>query len=110
MLTLPKETPAALAKALQEEQMKEERMRYIMILLEQLFEREETTIKLILNCLYDVGSANLINKKVKPRPLNRLTKAIARLTRPAFRYFGIRWFKKNCPKLITDWLYSKVKF
>jgi hypothetical protein len=110
MLTVPEKTSVALAKRMEEERMKEERMKYVMVLLEQLFEREEATIKQVLNCLYDVGSVNLINRKVRFRPLNGVMKAIAKLTKPAFRFFAIRWFKKNCPKLITDWLEAKVSF
>jgi hypothetical protein len=110
MLTVPEKTSVALSKRMEEERMKEERMKYVMILLEQLFEREEGTIKQILNNLYDVGSVNLINRKVRFRPLNQMMKAISKLTKPAFRFFALRWFKKNCPKLITDWLETKVSF
>ncbi|WP_299403218.1 hypothetical protein [Acaryochloris sp. IP29b_bin.148] len=82
----------------------------ILLLLEQLTQQESTTIKLILDRLYDIGSINLINRKVKPRSLNRISHAIASQTKPVFRFFGIRWFRGNCPQLITDWLYEQVKF
>lgn len=95
---------------LQEQRLREQRMRDVVLILENLFTREEATVKLILECLYDVGSANLINKKVRFRPLNRLVKAIASMTKPVFRIVGFRWFKNNCPQLIADWLESKVTF
>ena len=95
---------------LAEKQRQEQRMRDVTLILENLFAREEATVKLVLECLYDIGSANLINKKVPFRPLNRLAKAIANMTKPAFRFWGYRWFKNNCPELITNWLQSKVTF
>jgi hypothetical protein len=93
-----------------EDRLKQERMKDVLLLLEQLVEREEATVKRILDCLYDVGSLNLINKKFRARPLNRLMKTIAKLTRPTFRLVALYWFKRNCPKLITDWLATKVQF
>ena len=99
-----------LEKRLEEERIKEERMHDVRLLLVNLVEREEATVKIILDCLYDVGSINIINKKVGFRPMNRFLKAIARLTKPAFRAVAWRWFKGNCPQLITEWLRTKVTF
>jgi hypothetical protein len=93
-----------------EERLKQERMKDVLLLLENLVEREERTVKMILDCLYDVGSLNLINKKFQPRFTNRLMKMIARLSKPAFKVVALWWFKKNCPQLITDWLGTKVRF
>jgi hypothetical protein len=93
-----------------EKQHQDQRMRDVTLILENLFTREEATVKLILECLYEVGSANIINKKVPFRPLNRFVKAIASMSKPVFRSWGYRWFKGNCPQLITDWLQSKVTF
>lgn len=95
---------------IREERMEQERMQDVLLLLGHLAEREEATVKIILDCLYDVGSANLINQKFRYRPLNRLMKSIAGMSKPVFRVFALRWFKRNCPKLITDWLHSKVTF
>ncbi|MEG3438372.1 hypothetical protein V0288_14675 [Pannus brasiliensis CCIBt3594] len=95
---------------LQEQRAEQERLDNILLLLQNLFEREEATAKLILDSLYDIGSVNLINSKVPTRPLKSLSKAIARSSKPVFRVFALRWFKKNCPRLITDWLYSLVRF
>ncbi|NBD33010.1 MAG: hypothetical protein GVY17_08630 [Cyanobacteria bacterium] len=99
-----------LEKRLEEERIKEERMHDVLLLLDNLVEREEATVKNILDCLYDVGSINIINKKVPFRPMNRFLKAITRLTKPAFRAVAWRWFKGNCPQLITEWLRTKVTF
>jgi GGDEF domain-containing protein len=99
-----------LEKRLEEERIKEERMHDVLLLLDNLVQREEATVKIILDCLYDVGSINIINQKVGFRPMNRFLKAIARLTKPAFRAVAWRWFKGNCPQLITEWLRTKVTF
>jgi len=95
---------------LEEEQFKQAKLHDILLLLEQMVDREEATVKRILDSLYEIGSVNIINKKFRFRPLNRLMKSIARMSKPAFRLAGVYWFKKNCPKLITDWLASKVSF
>lgn len=87
-----------------------ERIHDVSILLTSLIEREETTIKLIIDCLYDVGSVKLIDKKVRFRSLGAIAKSIARMSKPVLRIFAWRWVKKNCPQLITNWLHAKVKF
>lgn len=91
------------------ERIERERGHDVRLLLENLFEREEVTVKLILDCLYDVGAAKLINRKFAAQPLNRLMKWIARLSKPAFKALALRWFKRNVPQLLTDWLLSRVK-
>lgn len=93
-----------------EERMEADRMRDVLLLLEGLVNREETTAKIILDCLYDVGSVHLINQKASCRHLNGMMKFIARMSKPAFRFFALRWFKRTCPKLIADWLHSQVIF
>ncbi|AFZ23550.1 hypothetical protein Cylst_1255 [Cylindrospermum stagnale PCC 7417] len=87
-----------------------ERMRDVQLLLQNLINNEEATVKLILDCLYDVGSVNLINQKLRLGVLNRMMKLITQMSKPIFRVFAWYWFKKNCPQLITDWLLSKVTF
>lgn len=69
-------------------------MRDVLLLLQQLVEREEITLKLIIDCLYDVGSINLANKKLQNRQLNRIMKAIATMLKPAFRVIALIWVKK----------------
>jgi hypothetical protein len=87
-----------------------EQKRNILLLLENLIEREEATFKMIIDCLYEVGSVNLINKKISLRPLNQMMRLIARLSKPGFRVIAYYWVRKNTPKLITNWLLSKVRF
>ncbi len=93
-----------------EELKKQERMRDVVLLLQQLVEREEVTVKLIIDCLYDVGSINLANQKLQNKPLNRIMKALARFLKPAFRVVALIWVKKNLPTLVTNWLESQVSF
>lgn len=97
-------------KTLQEKHLQSKRMQDILLLLEHLVRQEEATAKTILNCLYDIGSINLINKKIPQRPLNRASKSIARISKPVFSIIALRWFQKNSPKLIASWLYSQVSF
>lgn len=86
------------------------RMTDVTLLLETMFIREEATVEQILDCLYDIGSINLINQRVQKRSLNRIAKWIAQHSKPIFRIIALRWFKRNCPNLITDWLYTQVRF
>lgn len=97
-------------KSLQEKKMQEERMQEVLLLLEHLVSHEEITIKLIIDCLLDVGSVNLINRKFQRSPLNRPLKQIAGVSKPILKLIAFRWFKRNCPELIVNWLYLKVSF
>ncbi|ESA39041.1 hypothetical protein N836_29245 [Leptolyngbya sp. Heron Island J] len=108
MLTISKSSEVAIT--IREKQLADEHMKDVELLLENMFSREEATLQLVLDRLYDIGSNNLINYRVKPRPLNRMMKWIARLTKPVFHSLAVRWSKKNCPKLIANWLYSQVQF
>lgn len=90
--------------------MEADRMQDVLLLIEQLIRHEEATVKLILGCLYDVGAVNLINQRFQQRSVNRLLKGAARLSKPVFKMVALRWFKSNCPRLIVEWLHSKVKF
>ncbi|WP_107670541.1 hypothetical protein [Cyanothece sp. BG0011] len=87
-----------------------EQRKNVMLLVENLMEREEATLKMIIDCLYDVGSVNLINQKVAARPLNRVMRLIARLSKSSFRSIAFWWVKRNTPELIADWLLNKVRF
>ena len=105
----PKITP--LANLTPEEKIfQQQKMRDVYLLLESITLKEEVTIKLIIDCLYDVGVINLINKKITNRPLNRLAKFMARTPKPLFKIIAWRKVKKNLPRLVTNWLYNKVKF
>jgi len=80
------------------------------LLLENLATREKATVTAILDSLYKVGSVRLINKKVSVQALRGPLKGIAHLSKPLFRIFAWRWFRRNCPELITNWLYQQVRF
>jgi hypothetical protein len=97
-------------ESIKEKLREDERIRDMLLLLENLVQREETTVKMLLDCLYDIGSVNLINNRITYRPANKVIKFIANMSKPAFRLVGIIWFKKNCPKLIANWLHKKVIF
>ncbi|MGF1481495.1 MAG: hypothetical protein ACFB4I_18770 [Cyanophyceae cyanobacterium] len=109
MLTLP-EKSVQVQRLLEEKRLEEERMHDVLVLIQNLVEREETTVKMILDCLYDIGSVNLINNRFRFRPLNKTMKTIARFSKPAFRVVALQWFKRNCPQLIANWLRSQVTF
>jgi hypothetical protein len=91
-------------------QREDERVRDILLAVEQLFQREEKAVDFVLSCLYDIGSMNLINNKVPISILKPALRSIARFSRPAFRFIAVRWFHQNCPQLITKWLHSLVVF
>lgn len=95
---------------LKERRKKDRYMQDVLLIIDNLFEREEATVMVVLDCLYEVGSINLINKKIFNLPLNRLAKFIAKFSKPVFRVVAIRWFKKNVPTLITNWLGQQVSF
>lgn len=88
----------------------EERMRDVLLLVEHLAEREIITIKFIASCLYDVGSVNIIDQKFSARFLNAPMRAIARRSKGAFIALALKWFRRNVPLLITNWLYDQVSF
>jgi hypothetical protein len=114
MLTPPTKTvnvPKRLPKLPEEERMEQERIRDVLVLLEHLVEREEITLKLILDRLYDVGSVNFINKKFPTQPRRRrVMKSLAKAFKPVAKIYALRWVKKNCPRLVTNWLHNKVRF
>ncbi|MBE9116159.1 hypothetical protein IQ249_09655 [Lusitaniella coriacea LEGE 07157] len=97
-------------KPIDEERMKAQRRQTLLILLDQLFKREEATFKAIVDCLYDIGSVNLINNRFHAKPLKRGIKSIARFSKPAFRFYALRRFQKQSPEQIANWLHGKVQF
>jgi hypothetical protein len=94
--------------SVEEETLESERVKDVKLILDNLFQREERTVKMILDCLYDIGSVRLINRKISAESLRGPLKAIARMSKPAFRFFALRRFQKQAPQLITDWLYSQA--
>ena len=85
-----------------------EQKKNIMLLVENLMEREAATFKMIIDCLYEVGSLNLINKKVSLGLIKSLIRFIARLAKTIFRSVAFYWVINNTPELITNWLLSKI--
>ncbi len=90
--------------------LEQERMQDVLLILSNLFEREEATVKLVLACLYEVGAANLISKKIRSRLLKNVMSPTAKISKPLFMFVGIRWFQSQVPKLLADWLQSQVAF
>ncbi|AUC61523.1 hypothetical protein AA637_10305 [Cyanobacterium sp. HL-69] len=98
-------------KTLKEYQQEEEKLREILVLLEQLFKREEASAKAIIGCLYDIATLNLINKYCPLWGINSTLKYISRFPRPVAKYLGCKlYLQPKCPQLITDWLYTLVEF
>ncbi len=98
-------------KTLEEYQKEEQKLREILLLLEQLFKREEAAAKSIVGCLYDIATINLINKYCPLWGINATFKYISRFPRPVAQSLGVKlYLQPKCPKLITDWLYTLVEF
>jgi hypothetical protein len=93
-----------------EERKKEERMRDVTLLLQQIVEREEVALKLIIDCLIDVGSINYANTKLPNPSLNKIMKVLVGYLKPIARMIALGWVKKNLPNLLTAWLEAKVSF
>jgi hypothetical protein len=93
-----------------EELKKKERMRDVTLLIQQLVEREETSLKLIIDCLIDVGSINYANHKLQNSSLNKIMKVLVGYIKPVARVVALKWIKKNLPGLLTSWLEAKVSF
>ena len=110
IISVPTQSVVNVSTQSQRSQLEAERIQEVLILLTSLVGREEATIKLIIDCLYDVGSVNLIDKKVRLRPINSIARFVAKKSKPVAKVFAWRWFTKNCPQLIAKWLYGKVKF
>ncbi len=102
--------PQPTAQKAVEQQAEEDRFQEVKLLLVNLFDREQATIKAIMSCLYEVGAVNFINGKIKLQPLRSLVKPVARISKPIFIFMGYRWFQKKCPPLISNWLRRKIQF
>lgn len=93
-----------------EKDREEKLMNEVLILIKTLVYNEEITIKLLIDCLYDIGVTNLINQKFQLGTLNKTLKFMTKISKPAVKILAWKWFKNNCPQLITEWLKSKVTF
>lgn len=99
------------SKTLKEYQEEEQKLQEILLLLDQLFKREEATAKSIIGCLYDIATINLINKYCPLWGINPTLKYLRRFPRPVAKNLGLKlYLQPNCPQLITDWLYTLVEF
>jgi hypothetical protein len=92
-----------------EQQAEIERMQEVTLLLANLLEREQSTIKAVIGCLYDVGTVNLINHRIKFRFLRPLARPLLKISKPVLTTVGYRWVSKKCPPILTRWLQGKVK-
>lgn len=109
MLTYSEKPPKV--KPISEEELKkQERMRDVTLLLQQIVEREEVALKLIIDCLIDVGSINYANRKLQSLPLNKIMKVLVGYIKPVARKVALYWLKRNLPDLLTAWLEGKVSF
>ncbi|MFM6753711.1 MAG: hypothetical protein ACKPJ4_02940, partial [Dolichospermum sp.] len=93
-----------------EKDREEKLMNEVLVLIKTLVYNEEITIKLLIDCLYDIGITNLINQKFQLGTLNKTLKFMTKISKPAVKIFAWKWVKNNCPQLITAWLKSKVTF
>ena len=93
-----------------EKDREEKLMNEVLILIKTLVYNEEITIKLLIDCLYDVGVTNLINQKFQLGTLNKTLKFMTKISKPAVKILAWKWVKNNCPQLITEWLKNKVAF
>ncbi|MFM7406610.1 MAG: hypothetical protein ACKO3K_08100 [Cuspidothrix sp.] len=82
----------------------------VLLLVKTLIYEQENIIKLIIDSLYEIGSTNLVNQKVRLITFNRSLKFITKISKPVFKIVVWYWFKNNCPTLITEWLHSQVAF
>ncbi|MGI0481200.1 hypothetical protein ACN4EE_10445 [Geminocystis sp. CENA526] len=95
----------------QEKELEQIKLREILLLLDQLFRREEATAKGIVGCLYDIATINIINKYCPLWGINATLKYLTRFPRPMAQSLGVKlYLQPQCPKLITDWLYTLVEF
>ncbi|NJL47278.1 MAG: hypothetical protein HC929_07010 [Leptolyngbyaceae cyanobacterium SM2_5_2] len=99
--------PKSLTKASRAEQ---ERIEEVLLLLENLFQREDAVAKSVIDCLYEVGAVRLIDQRVPLKILQWPLKGFAYYSKPLFRRFAVRWVKRNAPWMITCWLFEQVKF
>ena len=109
MLTYSEE-PLQVKSISAEELKKQERMRDVTLLLQQIVEREEIALKLIIDSLIDVGSINYANNKLHNPSLNKMMKVLVGYVKPVARLVALYWLKRNLPDLLTAWLEGKVSF
>ena len=88
----------------------QERMQDVQLLLDNLFRREEATVRMVLDCLLDVGSNHWIYQNVRAHTGQKVLKGTVWSLQPMAKAIAMAWFKRNVPELLTTWLYSQVIF
>ena len=78
--------------------------------MQQIVEREEVALKLIIDSLIDVGSINYANNKLNNPRLNKIMKVLVGYVKPVARRAALYYLKRNLPDLLTAWLEGKVSF
>ena len=106
----PAQEPLRIKATAAEELKKQERMRDVTLLLQQIVEREEVALRLIVDSLIDVGSINFANKKLHNPRLNKITKVLVGYVKPVARVVALFWLKRNLANLVAAWLESQVSF
>lgn len=87
-----------------------EQSQRVMLLLEDLIDRERHTLEAIMQSLFEVGSVNFVNQKVRMRFLRPVLRPAVKVSKPVLTYVGYRWFRKKGPRLIVNWLFRKIRF
>jgi hypothetical protein len=94
----------------QQKQKELEQSQRVMLLLEDLIDRERRTLDAIMQALFEIGSVNFVNQKVRFRLLRPVVKPVVKLSKPLLTHMGYRWFRKKGPRLIVNWLMRKIRF
>lgn len=92
----------------EQSRLERERVDDVELILDNLFRREQATLEMVVDYLYDISSVRFIDRKVARRFFRGPFKAIARLSKPAFRLYAVRRVQKVAPHLIANWLYSQA--
>jgi hypothetical protein len=87
-----------------------EQSQRVMLLLEDLIDRERHTLDAIMQALFEIGSVNFVNQKVRTRFLRPVIRPAVKVSKPVLTYVGYRWFRKKGPRLIVNWLFRKIRF
>jgi hypothetical protein len=94
----------------QQKQKELEQSQRVMLLLEDLIDRERHTLDAIMRALFEIGSINFVNQKVRFRLLRPVVRPVVKLSKPVLTHMGYRWFRQKGPRLIVNWLMRKIRF
>ena len=87
-----------------------EQSQRVMLLLEDLIDRERHTLDAIMQSLFEIGSVNFVNQRVRVRFLRPVIRPAVKLSKPVLTHVGYRWFRKKGPRLIVNWLFRRIRF